>query len=73
MTAGLPVNRVTVNGESVELAERCTVADIVARWCASSRGVAVARNCEVVPRSRWADERIAPGDAIEILSAVAGG
>jgi sulfur carrier protein len=67
------VSRVTVNGELVDLSELSTVADVVAAWCTSSRGVAVARNSEVVPRSQWAVELIAPGDAIEILTAAAGG
>jgi sulfur carrier protein len=73
VTADHLIGRVTVNGESVELSERSTVADVVAIWCASPRGVAVARNSEVVPRSRWAHEQILPGDAIEILTAAAGG
>jgi sulfur carrier protein len=35
--------------------------------------VAVARNGEVVPKSRWGDTRLALGDRIEIVTAVAGG
>jgi sulfur carrier protein len=50
-----------------------TVADVVAAWCPSPRGVAVARNGEVVPRSRWAAEVVAASDALEIVTAAAGG
>ncbi len=50
-----------------------TVADVVAAWCPSPRGVAVARNGVVVPRSRWSDEPVAAGDALEIVTAAAGG
>jgi thiamine biosynthesis protein ThiS len=37
------------------------------------RGVAIARNDEVVRRADLGRERIAPGDRIEIIKAVAGG
>ena len=37
------------------------------------RRVAVARNGEVVPRSTWAGTELQGGDAVEVLSAVAGG
>lgn len=64
---------VLVNGERHEVAAGITVADVVGRWCPSSRGVAVARNREVVARSRWEATVVEPGDAIEIVTAVAGG
>ena len=63
----------TVNGEPADLGEGTTIADVVSHWCRSSRGIAVARNGEVVPRSRWDVESVQTGDAIEIVSAVAGG
>jgi sulfur carrier protein len=63
----------TVNGEPADLREGETIADVVSEWCATSRGVAVARNGEVVPRSRWDVETVHIGDAIEIVWAVAGG
>lgn len=65
--------RVTVNGEPAELADGVTVADVVARQAPDVRRVAVARNGEVVPRSAWAGTSLSPGDALEVLVAVAGG
>lgn len=65
--------RSTVNGEPADLVDGATIADVVSNWCISNRGVAVARNGEVVPRSRWDVEKVNSGDAIEIVSAVAGG
>jgi sulfur carrier protein len=65
--------RSTVNGEPAELRDGTTIADVVSDWCRSSRGIAVARNGEVVPRSRWESESVKTGDAIEIVSASAGG
>jgi sulfur carrier protein len=49
------------------------VADLVAEWCPSPRGIAVARNGEIVPKSRWAGTRVTTGDQIEIVTAAAGG
>jgi len=37
------------------------------------RGVAVAVNDMVVPRTQWAARRLAPGDAVEIVRATQGG
>ena len=64
---------ITLNGEPVEVAEGTTVAEVVARLCTSDRGVAVAVEREVVPRSRWADVVVPPGARVELLTAAAGG
>ena len=39
----------------------------------AGRGLAVARNGEVVPRHEWVRVALAPGDRIEIVGAVQGG
>jgi sulfur carrier protein len=62
-----------VNGEPVELPEGTTLATVVAEACASTKGVAVAVDREVVPRSAWARTAVATGDRIEIVAAAAGG
>lgn len=64
---------VTLNGVAEDLAAGTTVADLVARHLESPRGVAVARNEEVVPRSRWATTPVTDGDRFEILTAAQGG
>ena len=64
---------ITVNGEPRPLAPGATVASLVATWCPSPRGVAVAVNGEVVPRSTWDATPIAMGDTVEIVTAAAGG
>jgi sulfur carrier protein len=67
------VSPVTVNGSTWDGGADSTVADLVAVWCPSPKGVAVARNGEVVPRSGWSCTLLQPGDRIEIVSAAAGG
>jgi len=64
---------ILVNGEPGRVAPGSTVAELVHLWCASPQGIAVARNGEVVPRSRWATTLLAPRDRVEIVTAAAGG
>jgi sulfur carrier protein len=64
---------IVVNGVAEDLRPASTVADVVVRYCASSDGVAVARNGDVVPRSAWASTPLGAGDRLEILTAAAGG
>lgn len=69
---------ITRNGETTDTDAR-TVADLVADLMAEEHrgdgppGVAVALNGDVVPRSAWSSTRLAPGDAVEIVTAVQGG
>lgn len=64
---------VTVNGEERVLSGEPTVADLVAVEVDSVRGVAVAVNASLVPRSTWASTAVADGDHIELLRAAQGG
>ena len=65
--------RLTVNGEGVELDAAPTVEQLVLERAPEHRRVAVAVNGDVVPRSAWGRTSLAPGDAVELLVAVAGG
>jgi sulfur carrier protein len=67
------VTGIIVNGAPWESPDGATVADLVDTWCPSSRGIAVARNGEVVPKSTWTGTRLRAGDRIEIVTAAAGG
>jgi sulfur carrier protein len=65
--------RLMVNGDSREVAGDPTVALLVATITVERRGVAVAVNGEVVPRSMWADAGLRDGDRVEVLTAAQGG
>jgi sulfur carrier protein len=76
--------RVSINGESRELAAGTTVSDVVAELArpsdhgtappqATPRGIAVAVNDEVVPRTAWPDTVLTEADRLEVLTAVQGG
>ena len=65
--------RVTANGEVVELADDATVEDLLAALGLGGRWVLVERNGEAVRRSDLATTRLADGDRLEVVRAVAGG
>jgi sulfur carrier protein len=64
-----------LNGEPVEFAPGATIADVVGRLLeeADPKGVAVAVDRCVVPRSEWASTPARAGSDVEVVSAAAGG
>jgi sulfur carrier protein len=64
---------ISVNGRRCDVAADTTVAGVVAQWCPSPDGIAVARNGEVVPRSAWPSTDLCADDRVEIVTAAAGG
>ena len=65
--------RAVVNGEAQELPDGLTVAALLAHLGVRGERVAVERNGAVVKRARHAEERLADGDILEIVSFVGGG
>jgi sulfur carrier protein len=63
-----------VNGEAKTLPDGRTIAALVEEFTGSKeqRGIAVARNGEIVRRNEWAVP-VQEGDEIEIVRAVQGG
>ena len=65
--------RVTLNGAPREFAAALTFTQLLHEMELAGRRLAVERNGEIVPRSRFADARLADGDRIEVVMAVGGG
>lgn len=65
--------RVTANGDPVELGDGATVADLLAQLDLGGRWVLVERNGEPVRRADLGTTRLAEGDRLELVRAVAGG
>ncbi len=63
----------TVNGQPRALPIAATLADLLREMRLEGKRVAVERNGEIVPRSRYADTQLATGDKLEIVGAVGGG
>lgn len=78
-------DQITLNGSARTLAPGETLTDLVTGHTGHPLsptgestddrrlGVAVAVNSRVVARSLWADTALAPGDEVELVSAVQGG
>lgn len=66
---------VVINGAPHDVRDDATLADIVALVTddVGARGVAAARNGDVILRSAWAQTRLATDDRVEVLHAVQGG
>ncbi|NUT47507.1 MAG: sulfur carrier protein ThiS [Saccharothrix sp.] len=62
-----------VNGLDRELADGSTVATVLALLDAPGKGVAVALDGEVVPRTAWGSTEVRDGAVVEVLTAVQGG
>jgi sulfur carrier protein len=64
---------VIVNGSPREFASAPTVAQFLDELELTGKRLAVERNGEIVPRSRFGEERLSEGDRIEVVIAVGGG
>ncbi|HXA74049.1 MAG TPA: sulfur carrier protein ThiS [Acidimicrobiales bacterium] len=65
----------SINGEPVRVAVGSTIADLVAGLTERNdpKGVAVAVDRCVVPRSEWSSTPARAGSLVEVVSAAAGG
>jgi len=64
---------ISVNGENRSASAGATLMDLLGELGVSAARVAIERNLEIVPREKWADTRVAPGDRLEIVQFVGGG
>ncbi|CAN3126796.1 sulfur carrier protein ThiS [Mycobacterium sp. smrl_JER01] len=64
--------KVTVNDEAVEVDERMTVAALLDKLGFPEKGIAVAVDWSVIPRSQW-DTALTDGAKVEVVTAVQGG
>ncbi|MEB3071980.1 sulfur carrier protein ThiS [[Mycobacterium] vasticus] len=63
---------INVNEKQVEVAEATTVAALLASMGYPDRGIAVAVDQSVLPRSRWASA-LSDGAQLDVVTAVQGG
>ncbi len=63
----------TLNGESRAFDDPLSVAALLVAIGLDTRKVAVERNEEIVPRSRYADTWLSSGDTLEIVHFIGGG
>ncbi|MEK7836294.1 MAG: sulfur carrier protein ThiS [Pseudomonadota bacterium] len=64
---------VTVNGTAHRFEHALNCLQLLERLSLSGKRIALERNGEIVPRSRYSAEALADGDKVEIVVAVGGG
>jgi sulfur carrier protein len=70
----LAAMQLTINGTARTFDPQVhTVADVVRALALEGKRIAVERNGEIVPRSRYAETPIVGSDRLEIVGAVGGG
>jgi len=64
---------IIVNGEARAAKPDATVTELLRELGLDSGRVAVERNLEILPRPKWPETRVTPGDRYEIVQFVGGG
>jgi sulfur carrier protein len=64
---------ITVNGEHRRFEAPLNCAELIEKLDLAGRRIALERNGEIVPRSRFPQQMLADGDRLEIVAAVGGG
>ena len=65
--------QVTVNGRPRTVDAPASLAELVRMLGLEGKRIAIERNGEIVPKSRYASTRVDAGDRLEIVAAVGGG
>jgi sulfur carrier protein len=65
--------QVTVNGAPHRFERPLSIVSVLEELKMAGRKIAVERNGEIVPKSRYADTHVDAGDRLEIVAAVGGG
>ncbi|WP_369601020.1 sulfur carrier protein ThiS [Hahella sp. SMD15-11] len=65
--------KLVINGEAHTFEAPLTLAELIERLGLKGRRIAVEHNLEIVPRSQFAETRLADGDRLEIVHAIGGG
>jgi thiamine biosynthesis protein ThiS len=64
---------ISVNGETRPAVAGATVVDLLRALGLDGGRVAIERNLEILPRQKWPDTQVQPGDRYEIVQFVGGG
>jgi len=68
-----PFMEIVLNGTATEVPDGATAAELVEQLGLTGKRIAMEVNREILPRSRYAEQPLAPGDQVEIVHAIGGG
>jgi thiamine biosynthesis protein ThiS len=69
----LATMKILLNGESIEIREAKTIAELIERYQFQPQSILVEHNGLAVHRHEWAQRPLSEGDRIEFIRVVAGG
>ncbi|MGB5541613.1 MAG: sulfur carrier protein ThiS [Gammaproteobacteria bacterium] len=64
---------IILNGSAREVPDQTSAAELLLSLGFAGKRLALEVNCEIVPRSRFEQHMIRPGDRVEIVHAIGGG
>ena len=73
MTDHTETMHIRVNGEDREVRAGITAAELLDELDLAGRRLALEVNEDIVPRSRFAEHGLQPGDRVEVVQAIGGG
>ena len=65
--------KITINGELREIPDGLTVAALLQHLEMAADRVAIERNLDILPRTKWQETKVQPDDRYEIVHLVGGG
>ena len=64
---------IIVNGDAVQIRRSARVTDLIEQLELASERLAIELNLSILPRAKWAETELRPGDRLEIVHFVGGG
>lgn len=65
--------QLTINGKSRQFETPINVAQLIDHLALHGKRIAIERNGEIIPRSRFSEQILVHGDQLEVVVAVGGG
>lgn len=65
--------KLTVNSKETEVKDGCTVTELATRLTLPEKGVAIAVNNKMIPRTEWAERVLQANDSLVVIKAACGG
>lgn len=65
--------KLKVNSKETEAKDGCTIAELASQLALPERGVAIAVNNKMIPRTEWNKRILQPNDSLVVIKAACGG
>ncbi|WP_237039285.1 sulfur carrier protein ThiS [Phocaeicola faecalis] len=65
--------KLKVNSKETEVKDGCTVAELASQLALPEKGIAIAVNNKMTPRTEWNERILQPNDSLVVIKAACGG